>query len=475
VQLPWPDSQAVTDMLSRRCALRLGGMGMLGLSMRRLMAAEPRANPSGSIQRDAPPRPPARARSVVFLFQFGGPTHIDTLDMKPAAAEGIRGPFQPIATSVPGLAICEHLPALAKVMDKVTLVRSVHHSMKNHNSASYYALTGHAPPLDDIRLRDTVDLYPAYGSVVDALAPLPGGMPTFVAYPHVIRDGEVTPGQHASFLGKKHDPLLVTEDPNAEDFRLPELRLPPGLTAERLQNRREIQRLINEQTKVLDRSAKARGADAYYERVLSMLSTPRVRQAFDLSAEPAALRGRYGRTSYGQSCLLARRLVEAGVKFVNVYFDETIGGQSTTRGGWDTHGFNNTRMYPILQGRHLPLTDQTLPTFLSDLDSRGLLDETLVIWMGEFGRTPKINENVSRDHWPNCYTVLLAGGGVKRGHVHGISDKIGAYPLQDPVRPDDISATVFELLGIDPASEVRDPLNRPLPISTGQPIRGIIA
>jgi hypothetical protein len=460
---------------------------MLGLSLPRLWAAEAdkaddRSSRHAPQPRDGTPgvpatagRPKARAKSVVFLFQFGGPTHIDTLDMKPQAAEGIRGPFRPVPTAVPGISVCEHLPAVAKVIDKVTLVRSVHHSMKNHNSASYYALTGHAPPLDDIRLRDSIELYPAYGSVVDALAPVAGGMPTFVAYPHVIRDGAVTPGQHASFLGKAHDALLVTEDPNVADFRLPELRLPSGLSPERLQSRREIQELINRQSKALEHSAKARGADAYYQRVLEMLATPRVRQAFDLSAEPRALRERYGRTTYGQSCLLARRLVEAGVKFVNVYFDETIGGQSTTSGGWDTHGFNNTRMYPIIRERHLPLTDQTLPTFLNDLDARGLLDETLVVWMGEFGRTPKINEQISRDHWPSCYTVLLAGGGVKRGLVYGASDKNGAYPDRDAVRPDDLAATMFHLLGIDPGTQVRDASNRPLVIAEGKVVHGVFA
>ncbi len=372
---------------------------------------------------------------MVFLYQFGGPTHIDTFDMKPDAPEGIRGPHKSIATSVPGVRVCDQLPRVAKILDKVAQVRSMSHTMKNHNSASYYALTGHAPPLDDIRLRDSLSLYPAYGSVVDRLAPISDGMPTFVAYPYVIRDGAITPGQHASFLGKGHDPLLVTGDPNDANFKLPELSLPDNLSASRLENRRSIQALIDKQTRLLDYSAQAQGLNAYYEKALGMLNSPRVRQAFDLSREPKKLREQYGRTTYGQSCLLARRLVEAGVKFVNVYFSKSIGGQSTTSGGWDTHGFNNTRMFPIIKKYHLPITDQTLPTFLNDLDDRGLLDETLVVWMGEFGRTPKINENVSRDHWPHCYTALLAGGGVKRGFVYGASDKNGAYPDRDVVRP----------------------------------------
>jgi hypothetical protein len=290
-------------------------------------------------------------------------------------------------------------------------------------------------------LRDSNDLFPAYASVVDKLAPNSGEMPTAISYPYVIRDGAVTPGQHASFSGKMHDPFLVTQDPNAADFKLPELSLPASVSYERLTARRELQKMVDAQTRLLDYSASARGMDAYYDKALEMLHSEKLRNAFDLSTEPEALREKYGRTNYGQSLILARRLVEAGTKFVTVYFSGNIGGQSTTGGGWDTHGFNNTRMYPIIEKYHLPITDQTLPTFLEDMDERGLLDSTLVVWMGEFGRTPKINENASRDHWPDCYTVLLAGGGVKRGFIYGASDKNGAYPAENPVRPDDLAAT----------------------------------
>ncbi|HVR75584.1 MAG TPA: DUF1501 domain-containing protein [Planctomycetota bacterium] len=449
---------------TRRHILKVGGLGLLGLNLPRLLRAE---ETQGSL--------PRRAKSVIFLYQFGGPSHLDMFDMKPDAPDGIRGPLKPMPTVVPGLQICDRLPRLAKVMDRVTLIRTMHHEMKNHNSASYYALTGHAPPLDDIRLRDTLDLFPAYGSVVDFVAPAPQELPTFVAYPHVIRDGAVTPGQHASFLGKAHDPFLITEDPNSPGFRLPQLSLPAGLPLERIERRREIQTLIDRQSRLLEVSAEARGLDAYYVKALSMLASTRVARAFDLSAESPALRDAYGRHTYGQGCLLARRLVEAGVRFVTVYFASNIGGQSTTSGGWDTHGFNNTRMYPIIEKYHLPITDQTLPTFLADLDSRGLLDETLVLWMGEFGRTPKLNDNSSRDHWPQCYTALLAGGGVKRGHVHGASDRSGAFPARDPVRPEDLAATMYYLLGIDPGTEVRDAADRPLLIAEGKPVLDVIA
>ena len=442
--------------ISRRRALSVGGLGMLGVTMPKLLQAG-----------DVIGTRPAHAKSVIFLYQFGGPSHLDTFDPKPDAAAGVRSHFGVIDTAAPGIRICDQLPKMAAVMNEVSLVRTVYHTMKNHNSASYYALTGHAPPLDDIRLRDTLDLFPAYGSVVDTIAPVSEGMPSFVAFPHVLRDGEITPGQHASFLGKAHDPLLITSDPNEANFSLPELSLPSGLTTQRLHDRKAIQQLVNSQTRMLDHSAAARGLDAYYEKSLTMLNSSRVREAFNLSAEPQSVRDRYGRTTYGQSCLLARRLVESGVKFVNVYFANNIGGQTNT-GGWDTHGFNNTRMYPILRDYQLPITDQTLPTLIMDLKERGLLDETLIVWMGEFGRTPKINDNISRDHWPQCYTVLLAGGGAKKGFVYGTSDKQAAYPDKDPVLLDDLAATVFALLGIDPHTELRDKLNRPLPVSAGK-------
>jgi len=451
----------------RRDLLKIGGAGFLGLTLPKLLA--------GAERREENTHWPTRAKSVIFLFQFGGPSHVDMFDMKPNAPDGIRSKFSRIQTAVPGLPTCEHLPETAKVLDKVAFIRSVHHKMKNHNSAGYHALTGVAPPLDDQRLRQLPDLYPAFGSVVDQVAPTDLGMPTFVSYPYVIADGSTTPGQHASFLGKKYDPLLITEDPNDPNFKLPELSLPANLSQDRLTSRREIQSLLNRQSQLWESSRQARGLDDYYDKALSMLTSTKVKQAFDLSQETTKTRDRYGRTTYGQGCLLARRLVESGVKFVNVYFSKGIGGQSTTKGGWDTHGFNNTRMYEILPKFHMPITDQTLPTLLLDLEERGLLDETLVVWMGEFGRSPRINKNISRDHWPFCFTVLMAGGGVRGGAIHGASDKHGAYPDRDPVTLGDVAATMYALLGIDPETQIYDRLDRPLPVALGSPIRTIMA
>jgi Protein of unknown function (DUF1501) len=462
-----PGSFACTDFdrcqLSRRSLLKVGALGLMGTTLpRAVLGAEGKSKLK------------ARAKSVIFLHQWGGPSHVDTFDMKPSAPEAIRGEFKPIHSKIPGITCCDRLPRVATILDRFAQVRSIQHEMKNHNSAGYYSLSGYAPPTDDQRLRDSRELFPAYGSVVDYLAPAKAAMPTFVAFPHVIGDGSTTPGQHASFLGKSYDPLLTTQDPNSPDFQLPELNLPANLSLERLENRRRLMHLIDQQSSMLEYSARARGVDATYEKALTMLTSPQMKKAFDLAEEPAQLRDRYGRTTYGQSCLLARRLVEAGARFINVYFAASIGGRKNS-GGWDTHGFDNNPMYPVLKEYLLPITDQTLPTLIEDLETRGLLDSTLVVWVGEFGRAPKINKLAGRDHWPQCYTALLAGGGVKGGAIYGASDKIGAYPAADAVRPDDLAATMYYLLGIDPHSEVMDALNRPLPISRGNPIMGIMS
>lgn len=418
------------------------------------------------------PRPNIKAKSVIFLHQFGGPSQMDTFDMKPHAPDAYRSPYKAVPSSVPSLPVCELIPNMAPLMNRVTIIRSVHHEMKNHNSAGYYSLTGYSPPSDDQRLRDTRDLAPAYGSVVNKLRPASGSMPNFVSFPHVIRDGSVTPGQHASFLGKSHDPFFIGQDPNSADFNLPELVLPSTITGNRLENRREMMDAIDNTSRLLETSSRARGIQENYNRALEMLRSPKMRQAFDLSSEPDSVRNRYGKTTYGQSCLLARRLVESGVSFVNVYFSKQIGG---CEGGWDTHGFNGKPMYPIMKSHLLPITNQTLPTLLLDLEERGLLDSTLVFWAGEFGRTPKINNLSGRDHWPQCYTVLMAGGGIKKGFVYGSSDPKGAFPVQDPVRPEDLSATIYHQMGISPKTEVRDNLNRPMPISPGEVLEKIIS
>jgi len=449
------------DRLSRRAVFRVGGAGLLGLGYPQLHEAA--ASP-GAARR-------ATAKAVIFLHQWGGPGQHETFDPKPGAPDNVRGWFGATQTRVPGVIFGERIPRIAAMADKFTVVRCLQHGMKNHNSAGYYSLTGVAPPTDDQRLRDTLELFPAYGSVVDKLAPAPRGVATFVSFPHVIADGSVTPGQHASFLGKAHNPLFVNQDPNRPDFRLPELTLPDTLPVERLENRRDILRLIDEQSDLLETSLVARGLDDTYQKAVAMLTSPRFKQAFDLSKEPLAVRERYGRTTYGQSCLLARRAVEAGAKFVNVYYARSIGGFGQ---GWDYHGFRGEDTVGRLN-ELLPIADQTLPALLTDLEERGMLDDVMVVWVGEFGRTPRISANGGRDHWPQCYSALIAGGGAKRGFVYGASDRLGAYPTLGQARPEDLAATMFAALGLDPEAEVRDKLGRPLPIARGKPIAEVLA
>ena len=309
--------------ISRRSAIQVGGAGLFaGLTMPEILAA--RRGPKSS------------AQAVIFLHQWGGPGQHETLDPKPDAPDGVRGWYGSIPTKIPGVRVGEHLPRVAQMLDKVTVIRSLAHTvpMKNHNSAGYYALTGSPPPTDDQRLRDTIDLMPAYGSLVSKLGRADRGAPPFVALPHVIADGSVTPGQHASFLGQAHNPLLLTEDPNAPDFRLPELSLPEGVTPERLADRVAVRRLIDAQAAGLENSAIGAGLGESFGRAVDLLTSPKFKAAFELNRESKATRERYGRTTYGQSCLLARRLVEAGARFVNVYYARSIGGAGN---GWDYH------------------------------------------------------------------------------------------------------------------------------------------
>src|SRR5437763_94693 len=338
--------------LSRRAAIRVGGAGLLGMSFPRMLEAA--SAPKAKVR--------ASAKAVIFLHQWGGPGQHETFDPKPDAPDNVRGWYGATKTKIPGVIFGERIPKIAAMADRFTVVRCLQHTMKNHNSAGYYSLTGVAPPTDDQRLRDSIELFPAYGSIVDRLAPAPKGVATFVSFPHVIADGSITPGQHASFLGKAHNPLFVNQDPNKADFRLPELTLPDNLSVERLESRRDLLRMIDEQSELLETSLVAQGLDESYQKAVAMLTSPRFKQAFDLTKEDPKTRARFGRTTYGQSCLLARRVVEAGARFVNVYYSRSIGG---TGQGWDYHGFRGESV----TGRRdelLPIADQTLPAPTAD-------------------------------------------------------------------------------------------------------------
>ena len=445
--------------MSRRDLLTVGSAAGLGLTLPGLLRAE------AAVKASAKAGHQPTAKSVIFLFQWGGPSHLETFDMKPEGPPHSKGEFKPIPSNVPGVQVCELLPRFAQVMDKVSLIRSMSHRFGTHNAPGYYALTGHAPPVDDIRLRESPDLYPNYGAVIDYLHPAPPQVPSWVSMPARIRDGSYTPGQYASFLGKAHDPLLILNDPNKPDFSLPELSLPAGLSVARLQKRRALLNRIDKQVGLLEKSAEARGVADYQERAFAMLSSPQVKRAFDIGQESDKTRDAYGRTTFGQGCLLARRLIEIGVRIVTVYYCRSSGGFI-----WDTHKKN----FPELKDKLLPTTDLALPTLLSDLDERGMLDDTLVVWTGEFGRTPKINKNAGRDHWPRCYSMIMAGGGMKRGFVYGASDERGAYPTENPLKPENIAGTIYHALGLDPHYHLYDLLNRPLPIG-GDPVLDLFA
>jgi hypothetical protein len=406
------------------------------------------------------------------VFYYGGPSHVDTYDMKPGAPAEVRGSFGSIATTAPGLKVCEHLPNTARVMDRLAILRAMHHPMTNHNAAAFATLCGRNPLKGDLELlsNDRNDP-PCFGATLGALLPPRQGLPTAVALPHVMYNVVQLPGQEAGFLGSAHVPFQVNADPGAPDFRLSDLDLPAEMTLDRLDDRAELLRRLDARRRRLDeRPAGDRGpdpVDVYTEKALGLLHSPAVRRAFDLGAEDPRLRDRYGRTKLGQSMLLARRLVEAGVRFVTVY-DGQHNGQLAN---WDSH----SDVFPRHKDDLLPPADRGFAALIDDLTARGLLDETLVIATGEFGRTPKINGTAGRDHWPYCYSVILAGGGVRGGIAYGASDKLGAYPDADGVTPADLAATLYWRLGLDPAREIVDLTGRPYKLAEGRPIGAVFS
>ncbi len=436
---------------TRRQALTIGGLGLTGLGLSQFLRAEA-ASPLR-----------ATAKNVILLFQFGGPSQLETFDPKPDAPAEIRGEFASISTPVTGVRVSEHLPRVARLAKHYALIRSVHHRSSNHNPGAYYSLTGREPLINKVTLNATALDFPHPGSIVSYLDTRPRPVPPFVALPTMIADGPFrTPGEFAGFLGKMHDPLWVLRDPNSADFNVEELALPAEINVDRAAERKDMWQELDTRSRLADKVAAVRGMNDYQARALDLLTSQATRKAFAIHEESPQTRDRYGRNSYGQSVLLARRLVEAGVRFVTVYYSRGISG-------WDTHKDN----FNTLKNSRLPHTDLALSALLDDLISRGLLAETLVYWTGDFGRTPKINKEAGRDHWPPCQTVLMAGGGIRGGQVHGASDPHSAYPREHPVVPDDITASVFHALGLDPETKIIDQLGRPMPISAGQPIEAL--
>jgi hypothetical protein len=399
--------------------------------------------------------------------------------MKPAAPREVRGLFRPIPTSVPGIHVSEHMPHAARIMEHLLVLRSVHHPMTNHNAAAFATLCGRNPLKGDLELlgNDRNDP-PCLGSILSASLPEIKKLPTFVALPHVMYNVVQLPGQIAGFLGSSHDPFQVNADPSVADFHLGELELPPDMPLGRLDHRASLLQTFDQQLQAQDAlasSAKAVGKDnlltasrdTYTEKAFRLFRSPAVRRAFHLDEEEPKLRDRYGRTKHGQSVLLARRLIEAGVRFVTVY-DGQHNGQLAN---WDAH----EKVFERLKENLLPPADMALAALIQDLASRGLLDSTLVIAMGEFGRSPRLNSNVGRDHWPHCYSIVLAGGGVHGGTLFGSSDKFGAYPDTDTVTPADLTATLLWRFGLDPKREIFDLTGRPYKLADGQPLQQLFS
>lgn len=445
--------------IRRREILQAGYSAALGLTTASLATRTPTAQAETATASG----PAGRAKSVLIVFLTGAASHHDTFDMKPAAPAEIRGEFDPIATSVPGFQICEHLPGLAARADRYSTLRTLSHRDNNHLMSTHHVLTGTKQPggfFDKVASRDD---WPCYSAGCAFLRPRHDGIPTGVNLPTYLMQGALTwPGQHAGFLGPKFDPWQIKRDPAQKDFRVDSLTLAPGIDIDRLDRRRELLAEVNRQQEQIDSSLNARRLNTDQELAFSILTSSRFAQAFDLDQEPDSVRDTYGRHSYGQSLLLGRRLVEAGVPIVQV----NMGAVQT----WDNH----SSVFKTLKQRLLPPLDQGVSALLDDLDQSGRLDETLVVMLGEFGRTPKINKNTGRDHWGPCFFGVFAGAGVPRGQVIGKSDEIGAYPITVAYSPNDLGATIYRLMGIDPASEVRDRLNRPVQLNRGEIIEPLL-
>lgn len=419
--------------LSRRSLLQVGAAGALGLSWPQVL----RLRAEGS------PKP---HKNVIVLWLWGGPSHLDTFDMKPQAPIEYRGPYAPVPTNVPGIEICELLPRLARQANQYAIVRSMHHDSSDHGISGTIGLTGSdsgAISLGGQTLPGRVQ--PAHGAIISRARGFDPRIPSFVTLGGFLHQGrKPITGEGGGTLGTQYDPFRLDYDP-VEGVKLPDLSLIEGLTLPALESRRDLLAQLDRQTRAVETSRAMDKLDQFYHQAFSLLTTTTGRKVFDLEEEPVPLRNRYGRFRFGQCCLLARRLVEAGVGFVQVNWSSHVEPiEDTGDGGWDMHDRNFIQM----QDRHAWMLDQSLSTLLHDLEDRGLLESTLVLAVGEFGRTPKINNKAGRDHWQSCYSALVAGGGVRGGQVIGSSDKLAEYPASRPVTPGDLATTIFHQLGI---------------------------
>jgi hypothetical protein len=427
------------DGVSRRTFLKVGALAIGGLSLPGLLRQRAAAGPGTS------------RKSVILIWLAGGPSHIDMYDLKPSAPAEFRGEFKPIATNVTGIQVGEHLPRQARVMDKLAIVRSAYHTNAGHGMGSQWMLTGYQPTIE---VNDNI--YPSTGSVV---AKMRGsnepGLPAYVNLPRVLSLGK------AAYLGASFNPFAPDSDPSSDSFQVRNLKLPGVVDAKRLGRRRELLRDLDKIRRDIDARGDIEGLDTFYREGLEMVTDTKAQRAFDLRREPAPLRERYGRNDLGQCCLLARRLVEAGVTYVTVQ----------AGGGWDTHADN----FKQLKNNLLPKFDQALATLVSDLCDRGLDRDVLVMAMGEFGRTPRINGGAGRDHWPGAMSIVYAGGGLKMGQVIGTTNATAEYPTSKAATPGCVLATMYHALGIDTKHAFYDQAQRPMPIlSEGEPIAELV-
>lgn len=460
-------------MLHRRDSmLRLGRIGLGAVTLPQLLSSEAALRTAMAAGGRPGATPAAKAKSCILIYLWGGPPQQDMWDMKPQSADGIRSLFKPIPTVVPGIDVCEHLPRLAQHTDKTALVRSVTHDSNNHEPSVYRTLTGRinntlAVPRNQRNRND----FPTLGSVVSYFAPL-GSIPAAVTIPRPIgHDGVTYSGTHAGFLGGRHDPMEVAAAEETNEKPTHSIALPQDVHETRLLARRGLLDVLETADRRLQGGRTRTSLDSYRELAFSMLSTPVAKRAFNLELENPRTRDRYGRNEYGESILLARRLVEAGVRLVTIswMFIEKSGNVANV---WDNHGpFQGLTGTEMLKAYYcLPSLDQGFSALMEDMSASGLLDETLVAMWGEFGRTPKLNPAQGRDHWGACQTALFAGGGIRGGTVYGSSDRDAAYPKSNPVSPEDLLATVYGSLGLPPDLEIHDPLGRPHRLVDGRPI-----
>jgi hypothetical protein len=424
--------------ITRRALLSVGSLGAACFSLADLM----RLRSAGAAESP-------RAKSIVLLWLWGGPSHLDLFDLKPKAPVEYRGPYAPIATNVPGIQISELLPNLAKRADKYAIIRSLHCSSNDHGIAGTIGLTGSEAGGASLGgLVKPGSVQPAHGAIVSKVLGLAPGLPRFVSVGGGLHQGKrPIKGEGGAALGALHDPFRLDYDPIA-GIKLPQFALPDGNSPERIADRRTLRESLDDFVRQLDQSRQIERLDRFRQQAFSLLTSPAARQVFDLEQEPDETRTHYGRYRFGQGCLMARRLIEADVRFVQVNWSSHVEPvEDTGDGGWDMHDRN----FQVLQDRHAWMFDQSLCALLDDLDRRGLLSETIVVALGEFGRTPKINARAGRDHWEHCYSALVAGGGLRVGQTIGESDSKGEFPAKTPVTPADLFRTLFAQIGITTA------------------------